>query len=960
VLAALALPFAAVWVGTTTATWPVPGHPAATSSASFAPYRPTELTATVPCGALRAALPTAVVLATATGSGGLLVTGGVVSFDGHRVSVRVPSDAPVGCRAVVTADQRGVSVVAPDGRRTDLPGQAVPEVFGFRTDLDPTAAAGLSVTASATDPFATSPSALKIGLIALQLGAAAVVLLLPWRALRRHRWTTGQLRWRTVWWVDVGVIAVLAAWAVIGPLAVDDGWASMIARNVVATGNPGNYYRWWNASEMPFAFSEEILAPFTRVSIAPLWLRVPSTLLAVATWLALSRGVLGAMLPVRAATGRVRLLTGACLLAAWLPFNLGMRPESFVALGITASLALALRARDLRELTLLALVVGLTVPIGPSGLLVLAPILVFAPRLRAALRRTPLPIAAQLAAVSCVAALGLTVIFADQTWDALVTATDWHAFFGPTLSWYDEPDRYRHLLQFDQQGSAPKRLPVLLSLATIPVIASMAIRRRDRDFVAGVAARTAAVVVVSLLLLAISPSKWSYHLGALAGPFAAVVVVGAVLVARRARTPDRYLMTVGVAGSAVLIAAVSLAFAGPNAWWLPAMYDVPWATQSPQPAGLALNEPLPWLAVVVIASLLIHRHRPSRAATGSPAVVVVTSVGAVLALLLGSFAAAPLRRPEGSLAMINVHRITGAKVCGLADDVQVLPDGPILLPAVGGGDQLAGFARRAGYPASAPPPDPPGIGTSTFLWGSQTPGERTTGTMTSEWFVLPPLGVDGGVAVSISGRVDGGNELDFEFGRAEGGRVAPAGNRSPVDQPAVDELAAHPLWRTIGIDAADVPAGADRLRIHAVDGRTDPMGWLAFTGPRLRSVVGLTEFLASQGPVLIGWSTALLFPCVHDVPTVSAGVATTPRTVIESPRPHLNQDRASDVGGVFAALDAFGDLQEVPSRLVGHPDVDWGSVLVSGRPAERDAYQRTVTRTLVSGVGGVPHLPPEN
>ena len=94
--------------------------------------------------------------------------------------------------------------------------------------------------------------------------------------------------------------------------------------------------------------------------------------------------------------------------------------------------------------------------------------------------------------------------------------------------------------------------------------------------------------------------------------------------------------------------------------------------------------------------------------------------------------------------------------------------------------------------------------------------------------------------------------------------------------------------------------------------------------------------------------------------TVSAGVATTPRTVIESPRPILADDRKRDIGGVFAALAAFGDLHEVPSRLVGHPDVDWGSVQVSGDPAGLDAYQRTVTRTLVPGDGGVRHAPPEH
>lgn len=959
-LAAVALPFAPTWLDTSTVTWPVPGEPVASSTAVVTPYRPDAMTAVVPCSALRAAGPAAVALATGPEPGGLVVTGRAARVGGTTVDLG--STAVADCRVMVTAGRDGVSVDAPDGRRTDLPGEPVPQVFGFHTDLDTADAAGLAVTIEVADPFSTSPGALKYGLIGVQLGAAAGVLMLlvrPSRARRRR------VRWRLSWWVDVGVVATLAAWAVIGPLAVDDGWASTIARNVAATGNPGNYYRWWNAAEVPFAFSQELLAPWTAVSIAPLWLRLPSTLLAVATWLVFSRGVLGAALPVRATTGRVRSLAAVCLLAAWLPFNLGTRPESYVALAVVVALSLAMRARGLRELALLALTVGLTVPISPNGLLVLAPIAVFAPRLLAALRAaspTRWLLATHVAALSCVVAVGLTAVFADQTWDALLIASDWHTFFGPALPWWDEPDRYRYLLGSDQQGSAAKRMPILLTAAMIPVVGLLALPRAHRDFVGRAALRMAAVAVVALLLFAVSPSKWSYHLGAAAGPIAALLTVGVVLVTRRARTPNRYLTVVGVAGTALLIGAAAVALDGPNAWWLPVVYDVPWPSEPPRPLGLPLNQPWPWLAAVVVVSVVLYRRRLVRAPAAGPAVTTLTAVGVVLALLLGSFVAAPLRRPEGSLAKINLDRVAGTRVCGLADDVEVLPDGPRLTPSSEAGEQLAGFDRQTGYPADAPPPDPPGTGASTFLWGSHAPDVQATGSMTSPWFVLPPQPANGGVTVSVAGRTDGGNRLAFDFGRADGGGVAPLGDRTPVDRPASDEDPAHPLWRSLGVDATVIPAGADRMRIHAVDGRTDALGWLAFTGPRLRSSIGLTEFLADKGPVLISWPMAFLFPCVHDIATVRAGVATTPLAVIESPRPFLTEDRRRDVGGVFAALTVFGTLHEIPSRLVGRPDVDWGAVKLSGDiPNEqaRDAYSRTVTRTLVPGSGGVEHLPPE-
>ncbi|TPG25637.1 arabinosyltransferase domain-containing protein [Mycolicibacterium hodleri] len=964
-IAGCALPFAPVWTDTTTIAWPAPVQAVTSTSAIVVPYRPTELTATVPCSALGAATaagPTVGALVTGPEPGALVVTGDAARFGGATVDLRATATSD--CRAVITANSSGVSVLAPDGQRTDLPDQPVPQVFGFHTDLTPPDAAGISVTARVTDPFTTSPSAVKYGVIAVQVAAACVALeVLRRSGPPRRRRPRRRLRWRRVWWVDVAVIATLASWAVIGPLAVDDGWASTIARNVAATGNPGNYYRWWNAAEVPFAFSEELFAPWTMVSTAPLWLRMPSTLLAVATWFVVSRGVLGAALPVRAGTSRVRLLSAACLLAAWLPFNLGTRPESFVALGVTTALALALRARRPGELSLLALVVALVVPISPNGILMVAPIVVFAPRLLAALRAgspSRVHVCAHLLALGCIGAVGLTVIFADQTWDALVTASDWHTFFGPALPWYDEPDRYRYLLDASQQGSSPKRLPVLLTVAMIPVVGLLGYPRRYRDYLGRTATRLAAVVAIALALFAVSPSKWSYHLGAAAGLFAALLTVGVVLVARRARTPDRYVAIVGIGGSALLIAAVALAFDGPNAWWLPAVYDVPWASEPPRPLGVPLNSPVPWLIAALAGSALVHRRRRrlTGIAAGSPNIVVVTALGVVVTLLLGSFIAAPLRRPAGSLAVANLHRIEGSRVCGLADDVQLLPDGPVLSASDDGGEQLTGFRRQAGFLPAAPPPDPLGTGTSAYLWGSRTPDEQATGSMTSTWFDLPPLAANGGVAVSVSGRTDGANRLGFEFGRADGARVVTLGERTPVDRPAADEDPGHPLWRSIGIDASVIPTGADRVRIRAVDGRTDDLGWLAVTGPRLRSTLGLTEFLEGQGPVLIVWPMAFLFPCVRNTVTVSAGVATTPRTVIESPRPFLIDDRRREIGGVFATLTEFGVLHEIPSRLVGHPEVDWGTVEVYDDVA-RDAYRRTVSRALVPGFGGAPHPAPE-
>ncbi|MGH3888156.1 MAG: arabinosyltransferase C-terminal domain-containing protein [Pseudonocardiaceae bacterium] len=249
---------------------------------------------------------------------------------------------------------------------------------------------------------------------------------------------------------------------------------------------------------------------------------------------------------------------------------------------------------------------------------------------------------------------------------------------------------------------------------------------------------------------------------------------------------------------------------------------------------------------------------------------------------------------------------------------------------------------------------------SAQLWGSLAGGPLNTGSMTSPWYLLPALDRASGLAVSVSGRTDGGNKLVLEFGRAGDAGVTTLGDRALFDRvrPDQDDLDG-PLdyrpWRSIGLDAEQIPPGADRVRIRAVDATSDPDGWLAVTGPRRRSVLGLNEFLAGRGPVLVSWPQAFLFPCVQDIPGVAAGLATAPRAVIEAPRRHgrlsaITTDQSQ--GGDFAALRPFGRLYEVPTRLAGHPDVDWGALQLTDYPYARDAYERRTTRAHRWGLSG--------
>jgi arabinosyltransferase C len=1011
IIAALALPFAPVWAEQTTVSWPAPGMPTASSTALFAPYRPTALHAVLPCQVLRAAAgrtAATTVLSTAARGDGLLVRvadGSVQVLLGGRLVDTAAVTGP-DCGVRVDAATGGTNVMAGD-RSVQLDAEP-PVVQLLRTDLDPGQAAGLSVTAQTSSVFDLRATGTKTLLIAVW--AAAALLALGWLWLRGRSPSAGGglegagagdddrpgarrdegagaggaavgARARVgSWLLDLGVLLVLAGWALVGPLSDDDGFAAMIARNSHAAGYQGNYYRWWNASETPFALAQHVLAPLTSVSVSPLWLRLPSTLLAVLTWLLLSHSVLPAALPAQYRSGRTRLLAAVCFLACWLPFNLGVRPEAYVAFGVTAVLALLWRGRSMWALGGVVLVAGVTLTASPAAVVLAAPVLAFSRKIARIVTGNAgrWVVVARLSVLCCLAGVALAVVFADQSWHALVVATLWHNDFGPSLPWYDEFARYEYLLNPDQDGTATKRVPVLLTLVLLPVVGLVLARRVEGntaargELVGPGAARLTAVALLGLATLWLTPSKWSHYFGALAGVLAAFLVVAVVLLVRCARpagrtepapATDRLPGLVGLGGATAVSVAAALAFSGPNAWWQPAVYDVPWADGPITPAGVPLNSPLLWLALLAAGYLLVRRRAPGRARTAlvaGPGLLATLVAAMSVLVLLFSFAAAPLRQPSGSLALSNAHRLLGRSSCGLGDDVQVLPDvpGSVLRPAGGDPGQASGFAFGAGYDPAAPPPEPPGVGASAQLWGSLVGSALDTGSVRTPWFGLPAVAPDREVTVSVAGRTDGGNSLSLQFGRAEpDGQVTALGTRVPPDplRSEPGESPQYQLWRAVGVPAGDIPSGADRVRVRAVDATSAPDGWLAVTGPRLRQVLGLRQFLASHSPVLVAWPIAFLFPCAVDIPAVRDGLAGAPVSVLEAPLRYSGLSAATTdqtIGGTFATLRDSGRLGEVTTRLAGRSGTDWGNLLLTGYPAARDTYRATVSWREVSGLRG--------
>ena len=1001
VVCALIIPFAPVWSNTTLVTWPAQGQAPASTTALFSPAKPAELHAVIPCAAVQAGLARpggSTVLATdvpGRASKGLAVIardGGVRVLLGGFEALSAPV-AATGCDVQVDVAP-GSTRVAAGGHTTELHGaQYVPEVHAFVTELTGQQAHGVQVTARPHVWFENSPSGGKIALIAAQLLLAVAALAILARRPRASVDGASQApaaRHRARWLVDVGMLGVLGYWTIVGPLTDDDGFSTMTVRNGLLTGDIGNYYRWLNGSEAPFTLLQTMLEPLVAVSLTPPILRLPSVAAGIALWFVVSRGVLGAIVPAISATWWARLLTAVALMTWWLPFNLGVRSEPFVALGSAIVLALLLRGtapgrRNLLSLGVAALVAGLSLAFNPTGLIAWVPIVVLAPRIVRTLRNPDgsgpgwLAGSGRLALLVCLASTALVVMFADQSLFGVLKATEIHSYYGPSVPWYMElTQRYDYLLGYsNEQGAAVKRLPVLLTVAMlVPVV--ILISRGGRAFTGVLEAHVPAMCfVLGMGVLWVTPSKWSHHFGALAGVGSVFLVVAVVLVVSAAwrRSADRVVVLTGVAGTVLGVVATAYSFSGKNDWYSFSEFGLPWVDGPITP----FNRPLTWLVALAIAGLVLlgwttSGRRPAATAvrtivSAAPALLVILACTTAVGVLLGSFTAGAIRQKQigsYSLAQQNVRHLLGHS-CGIVDNIVAAPDVPGgALAPLGPPGPAAGFAQGSGY-SPAPGFDMRGVAGTSLLWGSNLPergAEQNTGALTTQWFGLPAVGPHRDLAVSVAGRTGDGNRVTVEFARgAPGAPEQPLGERVLDDsykdedkQPMYPTLRVPevqpqnaPYWRALWVTPEQIPPGANLVRVHAVDATSDTGGWVAVTQPRLRDVVPLKQKL--DAPVMIATELSWSMPCVRDVPRVEHGLVQTPKALV------LSSDGFNgfggvpfdkDTGGTFTGLPGMSSLPEIPTRLAG-PELipkhnTWGHlVLVDPVLKNTDAYTARTT-----------------
>ncbi|TDC95552.1 indolylacetylinositol arabinosyltransferase [Saccharopolyspora aridisoli] len=1010
IIAALLVPFMPVLAKSTTVSWPPEGRPAESTMALFVPYAPEQVHVELPCSALRSGQqrgePTTLISSHLPGRP---TDGFALTTDDDRVLVLVggrevfSTPVPVGdCSVVLDADAGGTTVRVGDQVRTD-PHAHVEEIFALATDLAPRDASALTVRATTSDWFSNTPSAPKVVLIVIQLALATGALALLASADRRRRTRTSDpltrrviSRFRSGWpprAVDVGVVGVLSFWLVLGPVTPDDGFASMIARQGWLTGVPSNYYRWENTSETPFALAHHVLEPFGAVSGDPMVLRMPSALAGLLTWLVLSRGAAPVLLPRMSRALGIRALLALSFLAWWLPFGMGTRPEALTALGSTVALACAVRGATRTDghalLGLGVLAAGLATAASPIGLTSFVPFLVLAPRiLRRLQERNPArPVWSSIppsALLGSVTAVGIIAMFADQSWFGAARATELHRFYGPDVPWFQEVLRYDNLLGFGPQGSIARRVPVLLTLALLVCTALLLARGARRLPGMRLIHVAPACTAISCALLWLTPSKWTHYFGAFAGIGAAALVSSIILLAVACRRwqQEPGAVVIGLIGTGLAVLAGATSFAGTNNWFLHSHFGVLWGHQPLRP----LNSPLSWLLLagaLLVVGLLRGRSRPgapARMILRAPAVLATAAVVSSVGMLLVSFAVAPLRQQDGySLGGHNLSRIRNGANCGIMDELVATPEVPsgTLNPGEGT-DQLRGFTPGAGSAS-----DPPGTATARWWWGSLTGGAISTGSMTSRWFSLPAPLPDREIAVSVAGRTGDGNSLTLEFARSHpDGTPRPLGQRLiddsykdsdkratyPTDHVITQEPQDNPDWRTLHLDSRAVPPGADRVRVRATDATTDPTGWMAVTGPRIRAVVPLRQFLQRSGspaPTYVDWSMTWSLPCVRDLAAVGDGLVQPPRLLFNPPDSLKLAGRAAyeqAVGGSFAGVDELGTRIRVPTRLLGTEDKpryeQWGHVETVDYPLRTDGYDTDTTWTSRWGWHGPPRISP--
>lgn len=918
-LSTIAFVLAPVQEHTATYSWSS-GADGVAAALPLVPYQPMALELTVPCSSLLAG-PDGAVLSSyplsAPNSSGLLLAklDGSLTVTSNGMTVAERLAIPAQCTRIALSFTPRASTISVDGASSvQLTGDHRPQLVGFYTTLAPRD--GPSATTTADTRFDSSPSVLKY-----LLGAAAIVFFVMAVVGVRRLDRAGRTRLlpytRPDAWLprisDAVVAVALFGWAVIGPSTVDDGYIMGILRGRGPAGFVGNYSRWFNAPEAPFGWFYEPYALWSDVSREPVWMRMPSVLIGVASWLVLSRLIAPRLFRTGRLPHRSRLVVPSALAAAflvwWLPYNSGVRPEPLIAFGTALTFVWVDRARVTRTvlpLCLAALTAGLTLGVGPTGVIAFAPFIVMLAPLLRWLRTVPaVLVMGGAAAVLASLGLALVVMCADQSLAALLAGNHAHTEIGVNLPWQQELVRYNSLLdQSFIEGSLFRRLPVLATGAGAALVLLVLLRDRSLP---GLNRRTGYFLTLTLLLsfplIAFTPTKWTHHFGAFA-VLGAAVLAAAVQTTRVSahRSPTRRALIYAGVG-----AVSGLTLYGENTWWTLSALGVPFSASPPAVHGVDLSTPVLVLGLLLALGIVLIGtwrgarigHRAGAAAQRCTAVLVLVLVAAVTAEL-GSFVVALQHRAgRYSIGNAGLASLAGG-TCALETALLVEPDTSAgVLGTTADASSTSGFL-------------PAGGGTESPLWQSAATG---TSRLSTDWFGLPPAARNGVVPVVIraSGTSSAANRLTVQL------RTGPR-DAAPVEVPL--SVSSTTLTDT-RVDVHTVAPRAAELRVLAMNTGGASAMPLRVAPPRVPVTTTLADYTRGK-TVAADWINAFYFPCTSPPQAVAgrAQIADFRLTDASGSGGGGSINYAPTIGGTFAGVAALTTPVKIPTYLRNDPLTD--------------------------------------
>lgn len=530
-----------------------------------------------------------------------------------------------------TVTVSGVDATALGFEESDLSGEVEddyrPQVVGIYSDLDKSSEVaqnlindGLSVNVQIDSRYTSSPTLIKSLAIWGGILFLFISLWCLWRMdhYNRKEETLPRLlprRWYVLKPLDIIVIGILGFWHIFGANTSDDGYLLTMGREAQHASYMANYYRWFGVPESPFgAPYYDLLGLMTHVSTSSVWMRLPATISALLIWFLVSRCVLPRLGKKIAHRDSAQWTAAFALLAIWLPYNNGLRPEPIVALASILTwvcLERAIVTKRLFPAAIGTIIATIGLAAGPTGLMGVAALLAaLSPLIRILFGRledmggtqrtrgnATYNTLAYLAPFLPAGFAILIAVFADQTLASVIESIRVRSDIGPSLTWYTEYVRYQTLMQQTVDGSFTRRLPVFLLFAAIIVVLGITLKRGK---VPGAnhdpSLRLILMFFVTMFFWMFTPTKWSHHFGSLAGIIGPIAALGAVSIAHIAikSRKNRFIFFGAVA------AITAFALAGPNGWWYASSYGVPWWDKTIQLKGIEAATVMLFISLIIL------------------------------------------------------------------------------------------------------------------------------------------------------------------------------------------------------------------------------------------------------------------------------------------------------------------------------------------------------------------------